>query len=122
MRPEAVSAFLDLCDGIPEDDKLAWRRMAEDWESDNSKLNPYESSIKRKFPQCRAHNQLLTRRNVALTYNKARLDLAKEDEDRLKKDRAGTIVDKEISPLQLITQGLEIEEIQCISLIYHPLI
>lgn len=49
MRPEAVSAFLDLCEGIPEDNQKAWKKMAEDWESDNAKPNPFESSIKRKF-------------------------------------------------------------------------
>lgn len=48
-RPEAVSAFLDLCDGIPDNNKDAWKKMAEDWEHDSRKPNPFESSIKRKF-------------------------------------------------------------------------
>lgn len=113
MRPEAVSAFLDLCEGIPEDNKKVWRKMAEDWETDSTKLNPFESSIKRKFLM--RLDLIYTDRFVALTYNKARLELAKEDEDRLKKDRAGMIVEKEISPLQLISQGLEIEEIQYVN-------
>lgn len=111
LRPEAVSVFFDLCDGIPKDNQCVWRKMVEDWESNNTKLNPFESSFKHK---CAVHwpNHYWQVVQLALTYNKARLELAKEDEDHLKMDKAGMIVDKEISPLQLITQGLKIEEIQ----------
>lgn len=52
MRPEAVSAFLDLLDGIPDNDKDAWRKMAEDWECDSNKPNPFESSIQHTFKFC----------------------------------------------------------------------
>lgn len=52
MRPEAVSAFFDLSDGIPEESKDVWRKMAEAWEADNTQPNPFESSIKRENSMC----------------------------------------------------------------------
>jgi hypothetical protein len=46
----------------------------------------------------------------ALTYQKVRLELTKKDEQRAKD--MPRLVDMAISPLQLIVQGLELEEQQ----------
>lgn len=47
---------------------------------------------------------------LALTYHKVRLELAKKDEQRARE--MPRLVDLTISPLQLIIQGLELEEQQ----------
>lgn len=114
-RPLAVTAFLDHCVGIPDKSLNQWRKMSEAWEKDPTKPNPFESKTKREFFVALSVTGLKWL-SIALTYNKARLALAKEDEERLEKDPRGRIIDVKMSPLQLITQGIEFEESQYVDI------
>ncbi|KAF9062332.1 hypothetical protein BDP27DRAFT_1368918 [Rhodocollybia butyracea] len=106
MREKHVLAYADVCDIMSQENQERWRELVLRWERnpDHAK-NPYESSVQ------------------PLTLASIKLQLVKEDAQlALQGNQLATIM-KRISPMSLIVQGLELEELHWTSLqaVYMPI-
>lgn len=100
----------DLERAIDEVHLTAWTSEVEAWEEDNSKLNPFESRVTRKC--CiRNTSHFCPDFIQAMTQTAVRLQLA-ENEARDLEGGINTSLHDEISPFQLISSGLDLEDQQ----------
>ncbi|PPQ96620.1 hypothetical protein CVT26_010684 [Gymnopilus dilepis] len=83
----------EFTEGLPAEDVAAWTELLDAWEEDNSKLNPFEASLK------------------ALSQQSVRRQLAEEETKDLN-DGTAFSMHEEISASQLVTLGLELENQQ----------
>ncbi|KAF9065627.1 hypothetical protein BDP27DRAFT_1366228 [Rhodocollybia butyracea] len=91
-REPVILAFQEMCEQLDKETVAVWRRSVEAWEADSSKPNPLVSTIR------------------PLSYHSVRLKLAKKDE--LRAQSGSQVVSREVSPVQMIVEGLELEEQQ----------
>ncbi|KAG6914351.1 hypothetical protein DXG01_000902 [Tephrocybe rancida] len=93
QREEQVTNFLEFDSAFPEEDARAWTSMVQAWEADPSQPNPFVATV------------------AKITENAICLELALEDEARLREDLTSVIHD-DVPPSRLIAQGLELEDHQ----------
>ncbi|KAG6849505.1 hypothetical protein H0H93_007961 [Arthromyces matolae] len=97
QREEHVLAFEEFDAALPEEDVQEWTTLVQAWERDPSKKNPFAATL------------------TKITENAVRLELALEDEARLREDLTTSLNDavhQDVPPGRLIAQGLELEDHQ----------
>ncbi|KAK7455778.1 hypothetical protein VKT23_010810 [Stygiomarasmius scandens] len=93
-REDAVRVFKSYDEGVKSTDRQDWLQAVEEWERDQSKPNPYQSTIRSPI------------------FNSVRLKLAQEEADALKTATKSVDVEKDLSLSSLIVEGLELRELQ----------
>ncbi|KAK7455801.1 hypothetical protein VKT23_010833 [Stygiomarasmius scandens] len=93
-REEAVQIFKSYDEGVQSSDRQDWLRAVEEWEKDQSKPNPYQSTLRPP------------------TFNSVRLQLAQEEANALKSAKRAVDIDKDLSLSAIIVEGLELRELQ----------
>ncbi|KAG6846389.1 hypothetical protein C0991_003509, partial [Blastosporella zonata] len=73
------------------EDTAEWSRLIEAWERDGNQPNPFAANVQK------------------ISENAVRLEMAEEDAAQLRENLTTTI-HKDVSPSQLIAQGLELED------------
>ncbi|KAG6893680.1 hypothetical protein C0992_009091, partial [Termitomyces sp. T32_za158] len=98
QREEHVIAFQEFDASLPEEDVMKWTDLVHAWERDPIRRdNPFAETTQK------------------ITENAVRLELALEDEARLREDLTSNIHDAlhdDVPPGRLIAQGLELEDHQ----------
>ncbi|KAK7455803.1 hypothetical protein VKT23_010835 [Stygiomarasmius scandens] len=95
-RETAVKAFWDFNQGMQDSQRKEWRKAVEEWEADNDKSNPYESTVK------------------PLTFHKVRRDLAQAEANNLERRNTSASLSssEETSITALIVEGVDLREQQ----------
>ncbi|KAK7439555.1 hypothetical protein VKT23_017483 [Stygiomarasmius scandens] len=93
-REDAVRIFKSYDEGVKPADRQEWLRAVEEWEMDQTKPNPYQSTVRPP------------------TFNSVRLKLAKEEADALKTANKSVDIERDVSLSSLIVEGLELRELQ----------
>ncbi|KAG6873723.1 hypothetical protein C0992_008445, partial [Termitomyces sp. T32_za158] len=113
QREEHVIAFQEFDAALPEEDVSSWTAMVHAWERDPTHaINPFEATTLSSLPWL-ISSTLELMQSTEITENAVRLELALEDEARLREDLTvdiHTIVHDDVPPGRLIAQGLELED------------
>ncbi|KAG6818624.1 hypothetical protein H0H93_003377 [Arthromyces matolae] len=97
QREEHVVAFEEFDAALPEQDVVEWTLQVQTWERNPSATNPFQATV------------------TKITENAVRLELALEDQARLREDLTTSLNDtvhNDVPPGRLIAQGLELEDLQ----------
>ncbi|KAF8879143.1 hypothetical protein BD779DRAFT_1612947 [Infundibulicybe gibba] len=93
LREEHVAAFKTFSAALPPDTIAEWTHAVQEWELDASMPNPFELTVQKT------------------SENAVRLELAQEEALAIA-SREITIVHEDITPSLLMSQGLELEDLQ----------
>lgn len=118
QRSEHVTGFLDFCAAISSTKPQFvedWTKAVRKWEDDNTKTNPFAvtkaGTLSFLMFFCLA---VVYMSSGTITPNAVRLRLAEEDKAALLNNTA-EFAHKDISASELLCQGIEIEDQQCVS-------